>query len=278
MALGYTSAPMSQASASSFVGSIPEFYDRHLGPVIFEPYARDLAARLPQRAGLCVLETACGTGIVTRSLLEQLPADGRLIATDLNEPMVAHARARMPADPRLELRQADAQALPFEDCSLGAVVCQFGVMFFPDKPLAMREAKRVLEPGGVLMFNVWDGFEANAFGRVAHETIAGFFAAEPPAIYRTALGWNDARAIRDTVEGAGFRDVRLEVVGRDVVSESAAHFATGLVKGNPVMPPDGRSTVSADAIVDAIASRLATAWGSSPCRGPTRAIVVSARA
>ena len=270
---------MTQSSPSRFVGSIPQLYDRHLGPVIFEPYAANLVARVPQRPGLRVLEVACGTGIVTRHLLERLPADGRLVATDLNDPMLAHARTRLPADPRLELRQADAQQLPFDDGSFDVIACQFGVMFFPDKPLAMREARRVLSPGGKLLFNVWDSFESNVFGRIAHETIAAFYPADPPQFYFTPFGWHDRATIRETVQGAGFRDVHIDAVELQAVSESASHFAIGLVKGNPVANVIAeRGTFPADAIVDAVAKRLATEWGDSPCRGLTRAIVVTATA
>src|SRR5687768_13476190 len=116
---------MADPEHARFTGSIPAFYDRHLGPVLFEPYARDLARRLLGHEGVRVLETACGTGITTRRLLERQPASGRLVATDLNQAMLDHARSSLPGDARIEWRTADAQALPFPDASFDAVVMQF---------------------------------------------------------------------------------------------------------------------------------------------------------
>ena len=137
------------SSAAKFAGSVPGFYDRHLGPVLFEPYAADLLSRLPTADGLRVLEIACGTGIVTRRLREALPDSALVVATDLNEPMIAYAREAVPA-PGIVWQQADAQALPFDGGSFNVVVCQFGFMFLPDKVEGFREARRVLSTDGVL--------------------------------------------------------------------------------------------------------------------------------
>jgi ubiquinone/menaquinone biosynthesis C-methylase UbiE len=124
-----------------FSGSIPTLYDQHLGPVIFEPYARDLAGRLSFPGTARVLETAAGTGIVTRTLLRSLPVAVSIVATDLNQPMLDHA-ARETSLNRVAWQKADAQSLPFDDGAFDAVVCQFGAMFFPDRltPIAKRGA------------------------------------------------------------------------------------------------------------------------------------------
>jgi ubiquinone/menaquinone biosynthesis C-methylase UbiE len=143
-----------------FSGSIPSIYDRYLGPLIFEPYAQDLANRLSDLHAERVLETAAGSGIVTRALLRSLPASASIVATDLNQPMLDHA-AKQVSSSRVSWQKADAQALPFPDGAFDAVVCQFGVMFFPDKQKAYREARRVLKPGGHFVFNVWDSIEYN---------------------------------------------------------------------------------------------------------------------
>src|SRR5262245_54795147 len=160
---------------AAFVGSIPANYDRYLGPLLFHGYADDLAARLPVSPGMRVLEVACGTGILTERLVRRLGGRGTVVATDLNEAMIAHAQRRIPACPGLEWRQADGMRLPFPDGSFDAVVCQFGLMFFPDKSTGVREAYRVLRPGGTYLFNVWDRIERNVVTRIAHETIATFF-------------------------------------------------------------------------------------------------------
>jgi ubiquinone/menaquinone biosynthesis C-methylase UbiE len=120
----------------AFVGSVPANYDRYLGPLLFHPLADDLAARLPVSRGMRVLEVACGTGIVTERLVRRLAGQGTLVATDLNEPMIAHAQTRIPADPALEWHQADGTRLPFPDTGFDAVVCQFGLMFFRTRPRA----------------------------------------------------------------------------------------------------------------------------------------------
>ena len=263
---------------ASFVGSIPHYYDRHLGPVIFDPYARDLAARLEHRSGMRVLEVACGSGVLTRRLLELLPADARLVATDLNGAMIAHARTVVPADARLEWREADAQALPFPEGRFDAVVCQFGFMFLPDRVAGLREARRVLRPGGQFLFNVWDSLAKNTFGRIAHETIASFFPQDPPNFYLTPFGWHDARDVRAATSVAGFRDVQIETVTCEALSESARSFSTGLVHGNPVATAIRERGVDPETVRAAVEHDLAAAWGTGPCRGPMSAHVASARA
>src|SRR6266851_4775897 len=143
-----------------FAGSIPQFYDQKLGALLFAPYAADMAMRVRSLSSGRLLETAAGTGIVTRQLATHLPPDVEIVATDLNQPMLDYAAAQ-PGLQRVKWQQADALALPFPDASFDAVVCQFGVMFFPDRTKAYREARRVLRPGGHLVFNVWDRIEAS---------------------------------------------------------------------------------------------------------------------
>jgi ubiquinone/menaquinone biosynthesis C-methylase UbiE len=134
-----------------FTGSIPQMYQRFLVPLIFEPYARDLAERVAAVGPATVLETAAGTGVLTRALAARLPAQAQIVATDLNQPMLDLATLITPADARLTWRQADALALPFADQSFDVVACQFGVMFFPDRIRGYKEAFRVLKPGGRFM-------------------------------------------------------------------------------------------------------------------------------
>jgi len=155
-----------------FQGAVPENYDRHLGPVIFEPWAEDLVSRLANKKYERVLEIACGTGIVTRRLRDVLPATIEIVATDLNSDMFEFAKPKFRDAENVIWQKADASALPFPDCSFDAAICQFGVMFVPDKGAAMRESYRVLRSGGVFLFNVWDSFEVNPFGQIAHATIA----------------------------------------------------------------------------------------------------------
>jgi len=160
---------------AAFIGSIPQHYDQGLGPLIFVDYAEDISQRVAACNPAKVLETAAGTGIVTRRLRDRLPAAAHLIATDLNAPMLEIARAKFRSGEQIEFKPADATALPFGDSSFDAIVCQFGLMFFPDKDKSFREAYRVLAPGGRYFFNVWDSHRYNPFGRIAHEVPGRFF-------------------------------------------------------------------------------------------------------
>lgn len=187
-----------------FAGSIPRFYETYLVPLLFEPYAADLAGRLAARAPGRVLEVAAGTGVVTRALAAGLPERAAIVATDLNQPMLDQAAALGTRRP-VEWRQADAMQLPFPDGAFDAVVCQFGVMFFPDKAKAFSEAHRVLRPGGVLVFNVWDRIEENEFADVVTAALAPLFPADPPRfLARTPHGYHVPARIEQDLAGGGF--------------------------------------------------------------------------
>lgn len=164
---------------AAFAGSIPALYDRHLGPLLFEPYAERLALGVAHLSSGALLETAAGTGIVTQALGRHLPAGVRLVATDLNQAMLDFA-ATKPGLARAELRQADATALPFDAGSFDTVVCQFGMMFFPDRVAGYREARRVLKPGGRACFSLWDSLAHNAIPRCVNEALARHLPADPP--------------------------------------------------------------------------------------------------
>ena len=261
-----------------FQGSIPQHYDRHLGPVIFEPFAADLARRVSVDAPGSLLEIACGTGILTAELHARLDPGVHLVATDLNQPMIDHARTRVRDANRIEWRTADAAALPFPDRAFAGVVCQFGLMFVPDKDAAFREARRVLADRGLFAFNVWDGFASNSFGRIAHEAIGSFFRTDPPTFYQVPFGFNDPARLRRLLATNGFVDVSLEHVALEARSASARSFALGLVKGNPVIIPIAERDINVDAVVDAVAAALADVGGDNPFRAPMQAVVVTARA
>ena len=264
---------------TNFDGSIPDAYDRHLGPVIFAPYAEDLARRIAAaRLTAPVLEIACGTGILTRRLLAALPSAIRVVATDLNEAMVEAARTTLGRNPRVSLDQADAADLPFEAGSFGAVACQFGMMFVPDKAAAVREARRVLTPNGLFAFNVWGALADNSFARIAHETIGGFFKSDPPLFYQIPFGWHDQRVIRNILVENGFTNVHFDRLALTVESPSARDFAVGLVEGNPVSNAIREAGLPFPPIISAVEEALARAGGDRPFRAPTAAVVVTARA
>ena len=200
-------------SHANFSGSIPAVYDACLGPLLFEFSARDLASRVGEVvSGGTVLEIACGTGISTRELRARLEPAIAIVATDLNPGMLDFAREHRGnlADVRYEV--ADACALPYEDDSFEAVVCQFGLMFFPDLPAALAEMARVLRPGGSVLCNLWDGFEANRVAGIAHETIARHFDADPPSFLEVPFGSCAPEPTRTLLESAGFESTTVYTV------------------------------------------------------------------
>jgi ubiquinone/menaquinone biosynthesis C-methylase UbiE len=262
------------SSAAEFSGSVPAFYDQYLGPVLFEPYAADLVARLPTGDGLRVLEIACGTGIVTRRLVEARP-DAAIVATDLNESMTDYARAAVAA-PGIAWQQADAQALEFDDGSFDVVVCQFGFMFLPDKVQGYREARRVLRSEGVLLANVWHSMEANPAAGVIHATLAKLFPADPPRFMETPYGYHDAERIRADLVEAGWDDVKLEDVCIRGVGPSAADFASGFTLGSPLAHELAERGANPDEVARALTDALIPVGGEHPFKPLLAATVITA--
>jgi len=187
-----------------FVGSIPQLYDECMVPLIFEPYAADLATRVAMRRPSCILEIAAGTGVLTRHLANTLSTEVRIVATDLNQAMLDRATEVGTSRP-VEWRQADATQLPFSEGSFDVVVCQFGAMFFPDKPKAFSEAKRVLRPGGTFIFNVWDAIGQNEFAETIMFALEEMFPADPPRLMaRLPHGYRDTEVITGDLAEGGF--------------------------------------------------------------------------
>jgi ubiquinone/menaquinone biosynthesis C-methylase UbiE len=264
-------------SDSSFTGSIPETYERFLVPLLFVPYARDIVRRAVQVRGNRVLEIAAGTGVVTRELSKALP-NAVVNATDLNAAMV-EAAAGLCERPNVSWSVADAAGLPFADDAFDVAICQFGVMFFPDRVRAFREARRVLRRGGTFLFNVWDGLEHNDVARVVSEQAACIFPGDPPSfLRRTPYGHGDAAAISQDLLDAGFASVSCDVVSEISRASSARDAATGFCAGTPLYQeivqrdPDGVENV-----VEASAAALAREFGDGPLAATMQALIFTAR-
>ena len=262
-------------SATDFSGSLPGFYDRYLGPVLFEPYAADLVSRLPAGDRLRILEIACGTGVVTRRLRSALGDTSTLVATDLSEPMVAYARNAIP-DPGIVWQQADAQDLEFDDGSFDVVVCQFGLMFLPDKVQGFREARRVLAVGGLLLANVWHSLEANPVAAAIHTTVRRLFPSDPPRFLETPYGYHDPERIRADMVGAAWQDVQLDDVRVEGVGPSAEEFATGVALGTPLAHELAERDAHIETVVHAITEALAPVGGERLFKTALAATVISA--
>jgi ubiquinone/menaquinone biosynthesis C-methylase UbiE len=261
-----------------FTGSIPENYDRYMVPLIFAPYAADMARRAGSLSPAAVLEIAAGTGVVARALAPKLPADARYVVTDLNQPMLDYAASRQPPDRRITWRQADAMALPFEDRSFDLVCCQFGAMFFPDRPAAYREARRVLKPGGHFLFSVWDRIEENVFADEVTEALAEIFPDDPPRfLARTPHGYHDTALIRSDLEQAGFSGAAIETIAEESRAVSPRIPAVAYCQGTVLRSEiEARDAGGLQAATDHAASAIAERHGKGAVAARIQAHVILA--
>jgi len=220
--------------AAAFAGSVPGLYDRHLGPLLFEPYAEEVARRAAQWRPKRILETAAGTGIVTAALAQACP-QAEIVATDLNQAMLDIA-ARRARSVHVRTEVADAQDLPFDGGTFDLVVCQFGIMFFPDKVKGNAEARRVLRDGGRYLLLVWDRLDRNPASQIVHDSVGRLFPNDPPRfLERTPFGYADLAQIERDLLDAGFTDIEIETVARESSPRAQAEdAAAGLVRGCPL--------------------------------------------
>jgi len=252
-----------------FAGSVPAVYQSHMVPLIFTHYAADIADRVAATTPGSVLEIAAGSGVVARALAPKLATTARYHITDLNQPMLDVAMQAQGADARLHWQTADAQALPFEDGTFDCVLCQFGAMFFPDRIKAYAEAKRVLKPGGLFVFNVWDRIEENAFADNVSDALAAIYTDNPPQFMaRTPHGYHDTAAIRRDVSAAGFTSVTIETLSATSRAPSAHHVATAYCQGTPMRSEiESRGGAGLQAVTDRVADALAQRHGQGEVSG-----------
>ena len=260
-----------------FSGSIPKLYEEYLVPLIFEPYAADLANRVASRSLARVLEVAAGTGVVTRHLASVLPESVAIVATDLNQPMLDLA-SKIGTKRQVEWRQADAMQLPFEDGAFDAVVCQFGAMFFPDKSKAFSEARRVLGTGGVLIFNAWDRIEENEFAHTVTTALRSLFPADPPLfLARTPHGYHDLATIKRDLEQGGFvSPPQISTVTARSRATSPRAPAVAYCQGTPLRNEiEARDSSRLGEATDIAAEAIARRFGRAAVDGKMQAHVVS---
>lgn len=259
----------------SFSGTIPEVYEHYLGPLLFEPFAKDLSCRIKNKKNKTVLELACGTGRVTKYLSKLLP-DAKITATDLNPDMLEVAKRKV-ANDIIEWKHTDMQEIPFEDSKFDLVVCQFGIMFVPDKPKAFKEIFRVLNTGGVLLFNTWNNRDNNKLAFCTNEVVNGFFKDDPIFFYQIPFSYFKEDEITEDMNKGGFKNILFSLVNKDGISPSVSEAVKGLVEGNPVFTSiNERKPELLDVIKNQLSKSLSERFGDNPMRCSMNAIVVEA--
>ncbi|MDH5723222.1 MAG: class I SAM-dependent methyltransferase [Alphaproteobacteria bacterium] len=269
-------AQKAESSHTEFTGSIPETYDTYLGPYLFEFSGYDLANRVKNRIPEDgkVLEIACGTGISTYYLRQALPETVSITATDLNPAMLGFAKSKRGDLANVTFGEADALSLSFEDNGFDAVICQFGIMFFPDKAAGLAEMVRVLKPGGMLAFNVWDSMENNKAVKIAHETISKFFESDPPQFLHIPFGFYDIDHIRGLMAKIQLDNIESHIVSEKSEGFEASNIAKGAVEGNPgVLEINERANADAGEITKAVTEALEAEYGPSPITTELQEIV-----
>ena len=264
------------ATDTVFAGSIPAIYDQYMVPLIFAPYARLVAERVAALGPRQILETAAGTGVVTEAIHRALPG-AEIVATDLNGPMLAQAQRRLDAA-NVRFEPADAQALPFDDARFDLVVCQFGVMFFPDKVRANAEARRVLRQGGRYLLVIWDRIEHNFATMTAGRAVANLFPTDAARFYeRVPFRYHDVGQIERDLLAAGFTDIEFETVELRSRAASAHDAAIALVQGTPMRSDIEQVAPNMlDRVTDAAAEALRQYEGAGGFDAPMSARLVTA--
>lgn len=260
---------------SNFVGSVPEYYDKGLVPVIFIDYAQELAQKVIEKKPNSVLELAAGTGVVTRLLRDGVSPECAIIASDLNEPMLGVARQKFKPNEAISFQTINAMEIPLENNSLDVVVCQFGVMFFPDKVKSYREALRVLKPGGHYIFNAWDSHAFNPFAAVGQSVVEETFPDDPPGFYKVPFHYHDAEEMKRDMSDAGFSSV---IVERKQITKTIAlpdAFAKGFIYGNPIGEEISMRGGDPDVMVEKVRHAMEAEFGKDPATMPLSAFFVT---
>lgn len=266
-------------TSTQFTGRIPQNYDEGLGPVIFQPYAEDIAARAKALSPKSLLELAAGTGIVTRVLRDALPSRTKILASDLNDDMLDIAKKKFRFWDKVSFSVIDAMDIGHADASFDMLLAQFGIMFMPDKVASLKEALRVLKPGGTYLYSAWDNQAANPFAGIADKLIGSFFESDPPGFYKVPFHYHDPALLKADAEAAGFADVAVERVEKTGVITSLDSFANAFVFGNPVhIEIEERGTgVTPEQARDAVRQTFAETFGEAPTTMPLAAYVVTAK-
>jgi ubiquinone/menaquinone biosynthesis C-methylase UbiE len=261
-----------------FIGSIPQVYDKYLVPLIFESCAKGLVDRVQAFGPSSILETAAGSGVVIRELAPRLATESTVMVTDLNQPMLDQAARMLKPDTRISWQQADALKLPFGDASFDIVMCQFGIMFYPDRITGYSEAQRVLKPGGAMVFNVWDRIETNEFADEVALAAASVFPDDPPRfLQRVPHGYHDENLIRKELHQAGFKEPAFESFEAISAAPSAYHPAVAYCQGTPLRNEiEERDPDLLEHVTDCASMAISKRFGTGPVSAGIKGIVITA--
>jgi SAM-dependent methyltransferase len=263
-------------SNASFTGSIPEYYDKYLGPILFEEYSIDIAQRTRIPSGGNALEIAAGTGLASIHLGKAMPEDAQLTVTDLNEAMLEMAKQKIGRAKNIQFEIADGQELPYDDSSFDGVICQFGIMFFPDKQKGVEEAFRVLKPGGEYLFSVWDSYEHNPLIKLVNESLGIIFPKDPPSFLDVPFGYFKIDEIKRILENAKFEGIEIEVLPQPIRTEDATNVANGFILGNPLSLQIPELGADLDNVIETITAEVVKQYGPDAIESRKQAIVFKA--
>lgn len=266
-------------SGTVFAGAIPDLYDRYMVPMLFDPYAADMAARVAALRPGAVLETAAGSGAVTRALAPRLGQGVRYVVTDLSAQMLQRAQTQQPPDGRIEWGVADALKLDHADASFDVVLCQFGVMLFPDRVKGFAEARRVLKPGAPYIFSVWGALDRNDIPAAMWQAVQEFYPDDPPDFFpRLPHGYHDPARITADLRAAGFAQVDVETLTLPSHAPSARQAAVALCQGTPFRTEvEARDATRLEELTAHVEAALRRRFGEGAISGQIEALVVTAR-
>lgn len=262
------------------MGSFAERYDAVMVPVIFRPWARELLRRVPPKDGDHVLDLACGTGAVTMEVAASGASPASMTGADFSPGMleVARAKARA-AGVKAHWIEADAADLPFPDDQFDLAYCQQALQFFPDRPAALAELRRVLAPGARLAFCISTDLSENPLLHAQAAALEEFVGADAGAAVRAICGLSDPEEIRALFDGAGFTALQVEKVSLALSHPDGRAYAEGAMGGMHTgdklahLPADRR-----EACFDAFLAGLGDGFDGRAIRFPHVSHVVTARA
>ncbi|MES2780051.1 MAG: class I SAM-dependent methyltransferase [Bacteroidota bacterium] len=266
-----------QQIPAAFSGDIPVYYDSYLGPMFFEPFARNMAERISQLSPSTILELASGTGRLTKLLPEVVAKGASIIASDINPAMIQYGRQKT-SDTAIEWMEIDAVTLPFRDHTFDCVVVQFGVMFYSDRVQAFKEAWRVLKPGGHFLFSCWDTLPNNPVPTIVNDVLHRFFPIDTPAFYTVPFSYHDESLIKSDLSKAGFNNITIDLLNLTGYSESAANAAKGAILGTPTITAiDQRDEEASFQVLKKVEEQITEQFGSSDIQVPLQARVVTCK-